>query len=139
MEQFKIPVLTPLACTIESHNQLQAYCQAVDYEVKAIFKDTYKSERTRFIEEQRRRQQLLLPTISMQQFTQPHQPVFTQANIQTRPTIAVSNLLQHSHNIGMTSRCHQRRKPDITATGNPNKIPTNKPSEQTQHPHTAKN
>ena len=55
MEQLKIPVLTPNACTIESNIQLQAYCQAVDYEVNAIFKDTHKSERTRFIEEQRRR------------------------------------------------------------------------------------
>ena len=44
MEQFKIPVLTPHARTIESNIQLQAYCQPVDNEVKAIFKETYKFE-----------------------------------------------------------------------------------------------
>ena len=40
LEHFKIPVLTPHICTIESNIQLQAYCQAVDDKVKTIFKET---------------------------------------------------------------------------------------------------
>ena len=101
LEHFKIPVLTPHAHTIESNIQLQAYCQAVDDEVKTIFKETYKSEKTRLMEEQRR-QQPLLPATAMQESTHNNQTAFTQANIQTRPPTTASNMLQHTHHQGVT-------------------------------------
>ena len=93
-EHFKIPVLTPNACTIESNIQLEAYCQAVDNEVKTIFKETFKPERTKAIEEQRRKQQPLLLTTTTQETTWSHQPTFAQTEIQTRSTTTTMSLLQ---------------------------------------------
>ena len=74
LELFKIPVLTPSAHTLESIIQLEAYCQAVDNEVKTIFEETFKPERTRDIEEQKRKKQPLLLTTTTQEITRSHQP-----------------------------------------------------------------
>ena len=102
IEHFNIPVLTPNAHTIESNIQLEAYCQAVDNEVKTIFKETFKPERTRIIEGQRRNQQSLLPTATAQKITRSHQPTFPQAEIQTRPTTTTPSLLQSNQHQSMT-------------------------------------
>ena len=53
-EHFKILVLTPNARTIENTARLDAYCEVVDNELKTIFEETFKSEKTRMLEEQRR-------------------------------------------------------------------------------------
>ena len=58
------------------------------------------------MEEQRRRQQPLLPATAMQESTHNNQTAFTQANIQTRPPTTASNMLQHTHHQGVTPPIH---------------------------------
>ena len=70
--------------------------------MKTIFEETYKSERTRFIEEQQKRHQPLLPTTAIQEITCSHQPIFTQTEIRTGSATTASNLLQHTQHQGMT-------------------------------------
>ena len=70
--------------------------------MKATFEEIYKPERTRLVEGQRGRQQLLPPTTAMHETTCPHQPTFTQTEMRTGPTTTTPNLLQPNQHQAMT-------------------------------------
>ena len=134
LEHFKIPVLTPNTHTIESNIQLEAYCQAVDNEVKTIFEEAYKLEGIRLMEEQRRRQQPLLPTTSRQEMTWTHQSSFTQTEIQKGIATTTSSLPETIHRQEVPPSGHQHKYPHVSphtsATKHPIKEPTSQPPQQ---------
>ena len=114
LEHFKIPELTPNGCTIESVTQLDAYCKAVDNEVKTIFEETFKPERTRMLEEQRRARQPLHLTTAIHHTTQSHQPTFVQAEIKPRATSTISSLQPNQHQAMTPPRVSNTHMPTHT-------------------------
>ena len=128
IEHFTVPVLTPNGHAIESNTQLEAYCQAVDNEVKTIFEEAYKPKRTQLLKERRKRQQPFLPTTAQKTTTPISQSSFTISETQTRIANNANNIPQPNQHQEVTTpglKCRYLPHDYSASAGHTNKKPDN--------------